>query len=65
MSEVQVVGFSSVSLFPAREWESVTQVETRGIDLLTRRRTQDAGIFKGLEDKIPPAHSRYIHVRQE
>ena len=31
-SEEKVVGFSSVSLFPVRKWEAVTQGGTRGID---------------------------------
>ena len=53
-SEENVVWFSSASLFPARKREDVTQggtMEPRGIDNLTRRKTQGAGIVKGWEDK--------------
>ena len=49
-SEERVVGFSSASLFLARKtggnhpgWNHLT----KGIDLLTWRRTQGAGIVKG------------------
>ena len=50
-SEEKVVGFSSVSQFPARKQEAFTQGGTRGIDHLTWRITQGAGIVKGWEDK--------------
>ena len=51
-----MVGFSSASLFPAGKWEAVTQGGTmepwRGIEHLTRkRRTKEAGIVKGWEEK--------------
>ena len=51
MSEEKEVGFISVSLFLARKREAVTQAETRGIDHLTWRRAQGAGILKGCEEK--------------
>ena len=54
-----MVSFGSVSLFPARKREAVTQGGTRGVNQLTQRRTQGTGIVKGWEDK------RYIHVKQE
>ena len=50
VGEEKVVGFSSASLFPARKLETVTQGGTKGIDHLTRRRTQGVGIVKGWED---------------
>ena len=50
-SEEEVLNFSSASLFPARKREPVIQGGTRGIDPLTRRRTQGDGIVKGWEDK--------------
>ena len=46
-----MVGFSSVSLFPARKREAFTQGGTRGIDHPTRRITQGAGIIKSWENK--------------
>ena len=49
-SEEKVVGFSSVSLYPARKREAVTQGGTREIDHPMRRKTQRAGIAKGWED---------------
>ena len=36
-----MVGFRSVSLFPARKWGAVTQGGTRGIDHQTRREAQE------------------------
>ena len=50
-SEEKGVGFSSPSLFPARKWKAVIQGGTREIDHLTWRRTQEAGIVIGWEDK--------------
>ena len=53
-SEEKEVGFSSASIFPVRKREAVTQGETiepRGIDHLTQRTAQGAGIVKGWEDK--------------
>ena len=50
-SKEKVVGFSSASLFPARKREALTQGGTRGIDHLTQRRNQEAGVVKGWEDK--------------
>ena len=50
-SAEKVVGFSSVSLFPAKKREEVTQDGTRGIDNSTRRRTQGASTVKVWEDK--------------
>ena len=41
-SEENLVGFRSVSLFPARKQETVTRVETMGIDHPTRRITQES-----------------------
>ena len=41
-----MVGFSSASIFSVRKQELVTQGGTRGIDHLTRRRTQGAGVSK-------------------
>ena len=49
--EEKVVGFSSVTLFPARKLEAVIQGGTRGIGHPTRRKTQGDGIVKGWEDK--------------
>ena len=46
-----MVGFSSASLFPKREWEAVTKSGTKGIDHLMQRETQGADIIKGLEEK--------------
>ena len=48
-SEEKVVGFSSVSLLPARKREAITQGGTPGLDHL--RRTQGAGMVKGWEYK--------------
>ena len=47
------MGFSSASVFPVRKWEAGTRVEQfkQGIDHLTWRRTQGAGIVKCWEDK--------------
>ena len=43
-----VVDFSSASLFPTRKWEAVPGWN-KGIDHLTLRRTQGAGIVKDLK----------------
>ena len=53
MSEEKGVDFSSASLFPAKKWEAVNQVETMeiGMDHLTQMKTQKEGIIKSLEDK--------------
>ena len=45
------MGFSSAFLFLERKREAITQGGIRGIDHLTRRRTQEASIVKGWEDK--------------
>ena len=50
-NEEKVVGFSLVSLFPAKKREVVTQGGTRGIDHPMRRKIQGANIAKGWEDK--------------
>ena len=61
-SEEKVVGFSSASLFPTRKREAVPHneagsshpgwnYETKGINYLMRRKTQEAGIVKYWEDK--------------
>ena len=44
-----MVGFSSGFLFLVRKREAVTQIGTGGIDHLTLKRTQGAGIVKGWE----------------
>ena len=49
--EEKVVGFSSVSLFPARKREEVTQGGTREKNHPTWRKTKGAGIVKAWEDK--------------
>ena len=48
--EKKVVGFSSASL-PAKKQEAVTQGGTRGTYQPTQRKTQEAGIVKGWENK--------------
>ena len=53
-NEEEVFGFTLASLFPARKREAVTLGWNHlitGIDHLTRKRTQGAGIVKGWEDK--------------
>ena len=45
------MGFTSVSLFPARKLEAVTRVETTGIDHPTWKITWGAVIVRGWEDK--------------
>ena len=47
----KVVSFSSASLLITRKREAVTQGGTRGIDWVTWRKTQGAGIVKGWEEK--------------
>ena len=49
--EEKVVGFRSAFVFLTRKRETVTQGGTTGIDQLTRRRTQGAGIVKGWKEK--------------
>ena len=44
-------GVLAVSLFPARKQEAVTQDGNRGIDHLIQKKTQQAGIIKGWEEK--------------
>ena len=50
-SEEKGVGFSSASVFSARKGEAFTQGGTMEIDHPRRRKTQEAGIVKGWEDK--------------
>ena len=50
-SEKKVAGFSSPSIFPAREPETVTQGGSTGIDHPKWRKTQGDGIIKDWEDK--------------
>ena len=59
-SEEEVMGFSSVCLFPVRIREAATQGGTRGIDKTKQRKTLGAQIVKGKEDKRD--HGRILDI---